>query len=256
MLLLAVAVLVGAVAGRARQPLGARSPRLTLTWIPLLGVGAVLNLAAFLLEGSAATLALVASLAVLIGFTTANAHLTGIAVVGVGLLVNLAAVVVNGGMPVRGSALVAAGVVEEHELDRLALTGARHLEHDGDRVPVLGDVLPVALPVAPEVLSFGDLIVVFGAGDAVRDLARRRRRPWTAAERAAYRAQLAEAAAGAARLPIGPVTAPSIRPPAIDLRQPTGAAAPQSQTARHGRHRRRRHVLTAAAADPNPRGYA
>ena len=38
---------------------------------------------------------------------------------------------------------------------------------------MLGDVLPV--PLSHEVLSFGDLIVVLGAADAVRELSRRRR---------------------------------------------------------------------------------
>ena len=48
----------------------------------------------------------------LIAVAVANRHITGVAVVGVGLLLNLVAVAVNGGMPVRASALVAAGVVE------------------------------------------------------------------------------------------------------------------------------------------------
>ena len=39
---------------------------------------------------------------------------------------------------------------------------------------MLGDVLP--LPLAHEVVSFGDLIVVFGVADAVRELSRRRAR--------------------------------------------------------------------------------
>ena len=44
---------------------------------------------------------------------------------------------------------------------------------------MLGDVLPV--PFAHEVISFGDLIVVFGAADAVRELSRRRARSRAAA---------------------------------------------------------------------------
>lgn len=176
MLLLAVAVLVGLVAGWLRPPLGTYAARPRFTWVPLLGAGAALNLAAYLLEGRAATFALVASLVLLLGFVAVNTHVTGVAVIGVGLLCNLAAVVLNDGMPVRGEALVAAGVVEEDELDTLSFAGARHLERAADTAPILGDVLPVPLPVAPEVLSFGDLIVVIGAADAVRDLARRRHR--------------------------------------------------------------------------------
>lgn len=253
MVLLALAVLVGIVAGRARHPLGARSPRLTLSWLPLLAAGAVLNVGAYVLDGTAATLSLVASLAVLLGFTAVNAHVTGIAVVGVGLLVNLVAVAVNGGMPVRPSALVAAGVVDEHEVATLELTGARHLERDGDRLPVLGDALPLPVPVAPEVLSFGDLIVVVGAGDAVRDLARRRRPPWTAAEREAYRARLA-ATAGGAPTPLGQMGRPVGAPDAIDLRRPEGADP--STPSRGARGLGRPRVLVAATADGDPGRYA
>jgi hypothetical protein len=175
-LLLAVAVLVGLVAGWLRPRLGAYAARPCFRWIPVLGAGAALNLVAYLLDGRAATFALVASLVLLLGFVVVNAQVTGVAVIGVGLLCNLAAVALNDGMPVRGEALVAAGVVEEDELDTVAFAGARHLETAGDTAPVLGDVLPVALPLAPEVLSFGDLIVVAGAADAMRDLARRRHR--------------------------------------------------------------------------------
>lgn len=201
MLLLAVAVLVGLVAGWLRPRLGAHTARPELSWLPLLGAGAAANLAAYLLEGRAATLALVAALALLVGFAAVNAHLTGIAVIGIGLLANFAAVVLNRGMPVRGDALVAAGVVEEGELDTVAFTGARHLETPADTLPILGDVLPVPLPVAPEVLSFGDLVVVFGAAEAVRDLARRRHRRRA---RASAPALHQRRGAGPARRPLDP----------------------------------------------------
>lgn len=176
MVLLVVAVLVGLVAGWSRPRLGTYAARPRFSWLPLLGAGAVLNLGAYVLDGRAAAISLMASLVLLVGFAAVNARVTGVAVIGVGLLCNLAAVVLNGGMPVRGDALVAAGVVEADELDTIAFAGARHLETASDTAPILGDVLPVPLPIAPEVLSFGDLIVVFGAADAVRDLARRRHR--------------------------------------------------------------------------------
>ncbi len=184
MVLLAVAVFVGVAAGRLRPPLGLHAPRVQFRAMPLLAAGAALNLLAYVLDGGLATVTLAASLGLLIGFVVANPQVTGVAVVGVGLLVNLAAVVLNGGMPVRPGALVEAGVVEEDELATVSFRGPRHLESDGDLLPVLGDVLP--RPVGGEVLSFGDLIVVLGAADAVRDLARRRRRPWSADERQAY----------------------------------------------------------------------
>jgi len=162
--------------------------------IPLLGVGAALNAASIMLDGGAATIALAASLAALIAVAVVNRHLTGVAVVGVGLLVNLVSVAVNGGMPVRGSALVRAGLVTEAEADAQAVLfhGPRHLETGDDALGVLGDVLPI--PLTGEVMSFGDLIVVIGAADAVRELSRRRARRWTDAERDAYRWRLAATA--------------------------------------------------------------
>ena len=174
MAVLAIAVVVGLGLGLSRPPPGAHSVRPRVEQIPLLAVGAVLNATSALLEGSAANLFLATSLAVLIAVAMANRHITGVAVVGLGLLLNLVAVAVNAGMPVRASALVHAGVVDEADLPSLELTGARHLESSADALGVLGDVLPI--PLVREVLSFGDLIVVFGAADAVRELSRRRAR--------------------------------------------------------------------------------
>lgn len=172
MAVLTIAVLVGLGLGLGRRPAGAHAPRPHVEHIPLLGVGAVLNGIAALLDGSAATIALAASLAVLIAVAVANRHITGIVVVGLGLALNLVSVAVNEGMPVRGGALVRAGVVTAEDLATTTFDGARHLESDRDALGVLGDVLPI--PVAHEVMSFGDLIIVLGAADAVRELSRRR----------------------------------------------------------------------------------
>lgn len=188
--LLVVAVVGGLAAGRLRQPMGARGVRLHLRRLPLLAVGAFGTALSQLLDGDVATLALGASLAALLGFVAANAHVTGVLVIGCGLLLNLIAVVLNNGMPVRGGALVAAGVVDEAEVADTSFRGARHLETSGERLAVLGDVLPI--PVAREVLSFGDLIVVAGAADAVRELARRRQRAWAADRRQDYRSTMTQ----------------------------------------------------------------
>ncbi len=232
MLLLVVAVLVGFVAGRLRSPAGARTPRIRFEWIPLLGIGAGLNLVAYVLDGTAATLALAASLALLLGFVGVNTHVTGLLVIGLGLLLNLVAVVVNNGMPVRGGALVAAGVVDEGELATTTFAGPRHLETSADTLPVLGDVLP--LPVGGEVMSFGDLLVVFGAGDALRDLARRRRRRWSAEARDDYRSAMGQMSVvrawGEDHTSSGPPGAPGAAPTApapvrIDLTTEPPAAS-------------------------------
>ena len=178
MLLLLVAVLVGGAMGLRRTPTGAHTPRPALERIWLLGVGAALHAAALLLDGGLAPLALAASLTAFIAAAAANRHLTGMAVVGFGLLLNLTAVVLNNGVPVRQSALEQAGAPA-------TVDGPRHLETGSDAFGVLGDALPV--PLTGNVVSFGDLIVILGAAEAVRELARRRRRRWSEAERTAYR---------------------------------------------------------------------
>lgn len=186
MVLLLVALGAGLLAGRLRAPAGAHALRMQLRWLWLLGAGAVLGAVAASTNGDAAVLAQASSLVVLLAFVLANPQVTGIAVIGVGLLLNLTALVLNGGMPVRGDALVAAGAADRQDLPTLELRGPRHLEHPGDTVPVLGDVLPVG--IAREAMSFGDLIVVVGLADATRDLARRRQRRWDDNERAGYAA--------------------------------------------------------------------
>jgi hypothetical protein len=169
---LALGVVAGLVVGLARSPAGRHTVRPRIDHIGLIAAGAGLNALSVVLDGDAATFALMASLAVLVVVAFANRHVTGVAVVGVGLLVNLAAVSLNAGMPVRPSALEAAGLAEPGEV--ITVEPPRHLESDADPVPVVGDVIPI--PLTREVVSFGDLIVVLGAADAVRELSRRRAR--------------------------------------------------------------------------------
>ena len=183
-LLLLVAVLAGGALGLRQPPTGAHTPHPAMERIWLLGLGAVLHALALLLDGDLATVALAASLTAFIAAAVANRHLTGVAVVGFGLLLNLAAVVLNNGMPVRQSAL-------EHAEAATTVDGPRHLETGSDAFGVLGDALPV--PVTREVVSFGDLIVILGAAEAVRELTRRRARRWSEADRTAYRARIAHA---------------------------------------------------------------
>jgi len=192
--LLALVVSAGLLGGLARPPLGAHAVHPRLRHAGLLGGGAVLNAASLLFDGNVAILSLTASLAVLIAFAATNRHVTGIAVVGLGLLVNLAPVAMDGGMPVRPGALVRAGLVAPDDLVGTELRGARHLETDRDVLGVLGDALPLR-PLG-EVLSLGDLIVVAGAGDAVRELSRRRPRRRSVATDTGHRASPGDAPAG------------------------------------------------------------
>ena len=243
--LLASAVVAALVAGLARRPVGVHVWRPHVEQIPLLGVGAALNASSLVLDGSAATMALAVSLAVLVAVAVANRHLTGVVVVGLGLLLNLVSVAVNEGVPVRPSALVRAQVVASDELAATALRGARHLETDRDALGVLGDVLPI--PLAREVMSFGDLIVVVGAADAVRELSRRRARRWTEAERTAYRARTTTAASALHVWGIAPRARPvsasqvsenpeAVAPATIDLdSEPAVAASPELVAASQSR---------------------
>lgn len=239
--LLVVAVLGGLAAGRLRSPMGARCVRLHLRRLPVLAVGAFGTALSQLLDGDLATLALGASLATLLGFVALNMHVTGVFVIGCGLLLNLVAVVLNNGMPVRGGALVAAAVVDEEELEGTTFGGARHLETSGDRLAVLGDVLPI--PLTREVLSFGDLIVVAGAADAVRELARRRHPAWATSRRQDYRSTTTQLnivrhwgnAPSASLAPSSsPTAAPDVAAPeAIDLTSAPPPRRPRPLVATH-----------------------
>lgn len=175
MLLLGLTALVGAGIGLLLPRQGSHTSRPRLHAPGVLVAGVLLQVGAVLLDGDLAPVALAASLGVLAFFAACNRHITGVAVIGVGLLANLTAVVLHGGMPVRGEALVRAGVTERQELPVLDLGNLRHLETSRDVLPVLGDVLPI--PAVAQVVSFGDLILLVGLADTSAQLARRRRRP-------------------------------------------------------------------------------
>lgn len=228
MTLLAIAVGVGLITGACRSRAGAHTLRPQVRKLPLLALGALLNALSILLDGSTATLCLATSLAVLIAVATANRHITGIAIVGVGLLVNLVAVVVNNGMPVRAGALVQARVIDADAIPRATFTGARHLESPADAFGVLGDVLPI--PLVREVMSFGDLIIVLGAGDAVRELSRRRARRPIRATATTYLERVDRTTEASVDQPWG--TAPSARPvSASQYSEKPEVAAPASSPA-------------------------
>lgn len=173
-MLLVVAVLGGLVAGLLRPRAGGHGARPHLHQPVLVGAGLGLLVASALVEGDIATVTGALGLAALLTFVGVNRSVTGLLVLGLGLLANLAALVLNNGMPVRPDALVEADVVERSELADHDLRGLRHLETDADAFDWLGAIVPV--PLARQVVSFGDLLVLVGLTDAVRDLARRRSR--------------------------------------------------------------------------------
>ena len=71
--------------------------------------------------------------------------------------------------------LVSSIIVEREQIPALDFGSKRHLETEDDRLTVLGDIIPV--PVAEEVLSFGDLAMSVGVAAVLVNLLRRRRGP-------------------------------------------------------------------------------
>lgn len=185
MVLVVVAVLVGLLAGRLRRPAGGHGLRPRVRGLWLLGTGLALVASTLALDGDLVTVVNALGLAVLAAFAGANRSITGFAVVGLGLVGNLAALVLNNGLPVRAEALLRADVVEPTELATYRPDEPRHVETDADAFGWLGLIVPV--PLVREVLSFGDLVVLIGLADAMRDVFRRRARP-TLRDEAGYEA--------------------------------------------------------------------
>ena len=164
----AVAVVVGLalglLTGGKLECLGERRFRLT----GLLVAGIVVQVLSGWVDGSAAVAVVIVSYVLLIAFCAANVLLVGMALVLLGLTLNFTTIAVNGGMPVRRSAVVAAGIAEWDELDSLDIHEKRHLERPDDDLMVISDIIPV--PVLGEVLSFGDLIMSVGVADVLVNL--------------------------------------------------------------------------------------
>ncbi len=147
---------------------------------PLLVAGLVLQVASAAMGSTPGFVLLLSSYLALLTFAVANVSLTGMWLVALGVGLNLVAIGVNGGMPVRPSALVAAGVAEAEEVHDLDLRGKRHLERPSDRLVAISDIIPVR-PLA-EVLSFGDIVMNVGLADVIVHLMRPRRGAFARAE--------------------------------------------------------------------------
>jgi hypothetical protein len=81
-----------------------------------------------------------------------------------GWLLNVLVMAANGGMPVSGSALAQVGhagtvVSQGHLWKHVALSSTT-------RLPLLGDVIPVPLPLLRSVISVGDVAMLVGLGVA------------------------------------------------------------------------------------------
>jgi hypothetical protein len=141
----------------------------------LLVAGFLLQAAAARLDlGAIGAVALFASYVCLLAFALVNWALIGMGVVVVGLAANGLVILVNGGMPVRGRAVVAAHIAAESQLFGVDYGRLHHREGSGDKFRSLGDIVPV--PQIHQVLSFGDLVLAVGVADVVVHLFRPRRR--------------------------------------------------------------------------------
>ena len=112
--------------------------------------------------------------ALLVGTFLARARgVPGLGLVALGLGLNAVVVAANGAMPVSAVAAARAGAE-----DAALAADLRHEPLDGrTRLPLLADVVPVALPLRPEVGSAGDVLVAAGLARFVVVGMRRRHGP-------------------------------------------------------------------------------
>lgn len=95
-------------------------------------------------------------------FVYGNWRVAGTPLIGAGLLLNVVVVAANAAMPVSYDAAARAGLTRAE----LGLSADAIREPQGPRtlLPWLGDVIPVALPWHPQVVSPGDVLVASGVG--------------------------------------------------------------------------------------------
>jgi hypothetical protein len=160
-IVLLAALAIGAARGGTLDRLG----RLPLRR-PLLVVAALACQLAGTVVGSATyPLGLALSAALIAWFLALNRSVVGLGMVGAGLVLNALVVGLNGAMPVSVDASGRAGISTQ---DILSGADARHELADGStHLRVLGDVIPVVLPVRPEVVSPGDVLIAAGLAQLV-----------------------------------------------------------------------------------------
>ncbi|MDQ3679754.1 MAG: DUF5317 domain-containing protein [Actinomycetota bacterium] len=166
LLAVAAGMLIGVLTGGRPRNLGHRTFRLT----PLLVAGVVLQVVGAGLRSPTGVAVVLLSYLLLLGFAVGNASIVAMWLVALGVGLNLLVIAVNAGMPVRPSALVAAGVAEPYEVHDLDLGGKRHLERPSDRLTFIADIFPV--PPLAEVLSFGDICLDVGVANVIVHLMR------------------------------------------------------------------------------------
>lgn len=175
MAFIVVAIVGGLVIGFARGGRLSRLADVSLRLWPLLAAGLLLQASAALTTGTIGFVLILVSYAALMVFAAANVTIVGMPLVVIGVAMNFAVIAVNGGMPVRAEAIVAADVADWDQLDELDFGNKRHLEKPDDQLTFLADIIPV--PVAREVLSFGDLVLAVAVADLLVHLLTRKPPP-------------------------------------------------------------------------------
>jgi len=159
-IVLVVALAVGWLRGGSLDRLGS----LPLRARALVVLALLVQLVGTLVGGPLHPVGLAVSAALVMAFLARNRGLRGTGLVALGLLANALVVGLNGAMPVRLEAAARAGT----GVQALVLGDTRHeLEGPATRLRLLGDVIPVPLPVRPEVVSVGDVLVAAGLGQLV-----------------------------------------------------------------------------------------
>ncbi|HWH28912.1 MAG TPA: DUF5317 family protein [Mycobacteriales bacterium] len=165
MSLAAVVLLAALAAGRLAGGSLERLGTLRLRRRRLAVLAAALQVVGVLVGGPVHALGLVASAGCVVAFLAANRSVRGTGLVALGLLANALVIGLNGAMPVSAEAAARAGAGTGALVDG---SDPRHeLSGPGTRLPWLGDVVPVPLPVRPEVVSPGDVLVVAGLAQLV-----------------------------------------------------------------------------------------
>jgi hypothetical protein len=150
----------GSVARFARLRLRARG------WVVAAAASQLVGILVGMLWPGAAAAGYPLTLAVSAGcvglFLLRNRALPGVPLAALGLALNALVVTANGAMPVSAWAADRAGV----PLGPIVAGGdPRHrLAGGGTAFAVLGDVIPVPVPVWPEVVSLGDALIAAGLG--------------------------------------------------------------------------------------------
>ena len=109
------------------------------------------------------------AMALILAFAVINLRIGGMVLVAAGIGLNLFVTLINWGTPVSGSALEAAGVVDDATATDLALSGGRTVA-DGALLGFLGDAIP--LPWG-QVISIGDILLLVGLSLVTASVVRR-----------------------------------------------------------------------------------